>query len=275
MLHTKSLVKLESFRNHVGIEFEETLIEKRCEILGKLVWLLETRSEPVSKCSDVGDVMVVTQLWLVLNALFKIALIIDDPPEHSLLDLLVVFLFEEVICEKLHWSNDQEFSSLWADIEGSDWSICWKTDWTSRKKCITWLSYIECWSIWIDKFETSIFISVRQVIFSISIFFGILSWFIFIILYFVSSIGSSILIQNAMVRKDIFIEFTYLTNSSFRQPLPIKASFGCKYLWNVFLITESLFTLMPTYSSIALMLVFYFSSPPSAIIIIHRPPSSM
>ena len=68
---------------------------------------------------------------------------------------------------------------------------------------------------------------------------------------------------------------TYLTSSSFRHPLPTKASFGCKYLWNVFRMTESLLTLIPTCSSIALMLVFYLCSPPSAIIIIHRPPSSM
>jgi hypothetical protein len=59
MLHTERLVKLKSFRNHVGIEFEETLIEKRCEILWKLIRLLEAGSEPVSKCSDVGDMMVV------------------------------------------------------------------------------------------------------------------------------------------------------------------------------------------------------------------------
>jgi len=76
---------------------------------------------------------------------------------------------------------------------------------------------------------------------------------------------------------NVFIGYliTYLTSSSFKHPFPIKASFGCKYLWNVFLITESLLTLIPTCSSIALMLVFCLCSPPSAIIIIHRPPSSM
>lgn len=66
-----------------------------------------------------------------------------------------------------------------------------------------------------------------------------------------------------------------MTNSSLRHPLPMKASLGCKYLWKVFLITESLLTLIPTCSSIALMLVLAFYSPPSDIIIIHRPPSSM
>lgn len=68
---------------------------------------------------------------------------------------------------------------------------------------------------------------------------------------------------------------TYLTSSSLRHPLPIKASLGCRYLWKVFLMTESLLTLMPTCSSIALMFVFYLVSPPSVIMITHRPPSSM
>ena len=66
-----------------------------------------------------------------------------------------------------------------------------------------------------------------------------------------------------------------MTSSSLRHPLPTKASFGWRYLWNVFLITESLFTLMPTCSSNALIFVFDFYSPPSHIIIIHRPPSSI
>jgi hypothetical protein len=69
-------------------------------------------------------------------------------------------------------------------------------------------------------------------------------------------------------------EMKYLTSSELRTPLPMYASFGCKYLKNVFLITVSLFTLIPNYSSIALMLVCYFYSPPSLIIMIMRPPSS-
>ncbi len=67
----------------------------------------------------------------------------------------------------------------------------------------------------------------------------------------------------------------YLTNSEFKQPLPTNASFGCKYLKNVFLITLSLFTFIPICSNIALILVYSFCSPPSAIIRIALPPSSM
>ena len=66
-----------------------------------------------------------------------------------------------------------------------------------------------------------------------------------------------------------------LTNSSLRHPFPINASLGCKYLWKVFRMTESLLTLIPTYSSIALILVFCFCSPPSFIMMTHLPPSSM
>ena len=65
-----------------------------------------------------------------------------------------------------------------------------------------------------------------------------------------------------------------MTSSSLRHPLPTNASFGWRYLWNVFLITESLLTEIPTCSSNALIFVFCFYSPPSHIIIITRPPSS-
>ena len=82
-------------------------------------------------------------------------------------------------------------------------------------------------------------------------------------------------VEPSYITNSHLVPLATLTNSSLRHPLPIKASLGCKYLWKVFLITESLFTKIPTCSSIALMLVFAFYSPPSDIITIHRPPSSM
>ena len=66
-----------------------------------------------------------------------------------------------------------------------------------------------------------------------------------------------------------------LTNSLFKMPFPMKASFGCKYFANAFLITQSPLTKIPNYSSIALMLVFILPSPPSFMTTRALPPASM
>ena len=56
--------------------------------------------------------MILTQLWVVLYALFKIALIIKNPSENGILNFLVVLLLEEIIVEELHRSHEEQLSSL-------------------------------------------------------------------------------------------------------------------------------------------------------------------
>lgn len=69
--------------------------------------------------------------------------------------------------------------------------------------------------------------------------------------------------------------FATRTNSLLRIPFPTNASLGCKYLQKDFLITESVLQLIPTCSSMALMLVWSLFSPPSDIMIKTAPPCSM
>jgi hypothetical protein len=51
--------------------------------------------------------MILAQLWLILYAMLQISLIIQDPSKNSILNFLVVFLFKEVIMEKVHRTDQQ------------------------------------------------------------------------------------------------------------------------------------------------------------------------
>ena len=65
---------------------------------------METGSESVSQSSDIRNVLVFANLRLILNMIleFRIVVPAEQPPEDSLLNLLVIFLLKEIIVEKLH-----------------------------------------------------------------------------------------------------------------------------------------------------------------------------
>ena len=56
--------------------------------------------------------MVLAQLWFVLYALLKIALIIQNPSENCILNLLVILFLEKVIVEEHHRPHTEQLSSL-------------------------------------------------------------------------------------------------------------------------------------------------------------------
>jgi len=68
MLYSKSLIQIEGLRNKICIKFVKFLIEKRCEIFWELIGLLETRPQSIGKSCNIRDMMILTELWLVLNA---------------------------------------------------------------------------------------------------------------------------------------------------------------------------------------------------------------
>ena len=76
MLQSNSFVKVQGLWNQICIKLVEFLSEKSSEILWKLIRLLKTGSESISKSGDIWNVMVLTQLWLILNTLFQVNVIV-------------------------------------------------------------------------------------------------------------------------------------------------------------------------------------------------------
>ena len=95
--------------------------------------------------------MVLTQLWLILNALLEVDIIIEQPAEHCLLNLLIILLLEELIAKELDRTCDEQLSSPCTLVKGSDWSIGRETDWSTRKNCYRWFSNVDSRSIRINK----------------------------------------------------------------------------------------------------------------------------
>jgi len=74
--------------------------------------------------------MILADFWVSLNASLKITVVLKQPSEYSLLNLLVIFLFKKLIAEKLHGPHHKELSLSWRGIESTNGPICWKTNWT-------------------------------------------------------------------------------------------------------------------------------------------------
>ena len=75
MFHIKRFVHFQSLRNKIRIKFVQLFIEQSCEILWKFVRFLQTRTKSIGQSGDIRDMMVLTELWLILNTLLKISLI--------------------------------------------------------------------------------------------------------------------------------------------------------------------------------------------------------
>ena len=133
MLDSERLVELYGLWNEVGVEFVEIIIKECREILRQILRLLKAGPESVSKCSDIWYVLVLTDLRLFLNVIFELSIIvsIEQPLEYRLLNLLIVFLFEEVIVEKLDRSQYEKFSFLCTRVKRSYWPVGWKADWST------------------------------------------------------------------------------------------------------------------------------------------------
>ena len=110
MLHSNSLVQVQSLWDKIGVKLVQLLIEKSCEIFWKLIRLLKTGSKSIGESSDVRNMMVLTQLRLILNALFQVDVIIEQPAEHCLLNLLIILLLKEFITKELNRSSNEQLS---------------------------------------------------------------------------------------------------------------------------------------------------------------------
>ena len=77
--------------------------------------------------------LILANLRLFLDMVFKLCILalIEKPLEYCLLNLLVIFFLKELIVEKLHGSEHEEFTTTLTRIESTDGSVCWETDRTT------------------------------------------------------------------------------------------------------------------------------------------------
>ena len=103
MFDSKSLVEIYRLGNKVSVELVEVVIKKRREVLWQVFGLLKTRSESVCKGGNVRNMLIFLNLGFFLNTFLElsISICVKQPLEDGLLNLLIVFLFKEVIVEKL------------------------------------------------------------------------------------------------------------------------------------------------------------------------------
>ena len=108
---------------------------------------------------------------------FKLCIVIttEQPLEDCLLNLLVVFLFKEVIMEKPDRRKDKQLSALCTLVKSSDRSIRRETDWTTRHYGYGRSTDIQSGAIWINELETAILISFNQIILVDCVSLGVLA----------------------------------------------------------------------------------------------------
>lgn len=104
MFYSKRFVKVNTFWNQIRIKVVEPCREERSKIFGYLIALLQTGAEAVGQGSNVGNMVVLTDLGLLLHVTLELGLpvLAEQPLENGFLNLLVVFVLEELIGEKLH-----------------------------------------------------------------------------------------------------------------------------------------------------------------------------
>ena len=77
--------------------------------------------------------LVLADLRLFLDMVLKLCIIvlIEEPLEDCLLNLLVILFLKELIVEKLHRAEHKKFSTTLTRIESTDGPVSWETDWAT------------------------------------------------------------------------------------------------------------------------------------------------
>lgn len=116
---------------------------------------------------------VLRELGLLLHSSFELRILIGQQPlEDCLLDLLVIFFFEELVLQKGHRAHHKQLSPLWAHIESRERAVCRVTDWPRRKNRKTRLSYIQCRTIRVHKLQPTVLLSTCEIVLRISVTFS-------------------------------------------------------------------------------------------------------
>ena len=104
MLHSQRLVEINTFGNQVSIEIVELRCKKSGEIFWNFVTLLKAGAKAVGEGGDIGNVIVLSDFGFLLHVTLELGLpvLAEQPLENGLLNLLVILILEEFVCEEFH-----------------------------------------------------------------------------------------------------------------------------------------------------------------------------
>ena len=217
MLDADLAVEFDGLRDQVRVEFVHALVKERREVTRQLVGLLETGSEPVGQGRDVGHVHVLRELGLLLDSALELGVVVlQEPLEDGLLDLLVVFLFEELVLKEGHRTHHEELAALRAHVKGGHRPVSRVADRPRGQDGETGLADVERGTIGIDELEAAVLIA-GQLVLGVLVALGELGLAVRILLFGLTLRHS---------RKSSFEFETYLTSSLLSTPFATKASLG-------------------------------------------------
>jgi hypothetical protein len=104
VLHSQRLVEINTFGNQVSIEIVELRGKEGCEIFWNFVTLLKAGAKAVGEGRDIGNVIVLSDFGFLLHVTLELGLpvLAEQPLENGLLNLLVILILEEFVCEEFH-----------------------------------------------------------------------------------------------------------------------------------------------------------------------------
>ena len=125
--------------------------------------------------------VVLTDFRVLLEILFDVSLVKEHPPEECLLDLLIILLFEEVVMEKLHGSNYNQFTPPRAHVKCRNGSVGGETDGASGENGETGLPDVDGGSEGVDELDASVLVSVGQLVLGVAVLLGVLASLFFLL----------------------------------------------------------------------------------------------
>ena len=104
MLHSQRLVEIDTLGNQVSIEIVELRGKEGGEIFWNFVTFLKAGPKAVGEGRDIRNVIVLSDFGFLLHVTLKLGLpvLAEQPLENGLLNLLVILILEEFVCEKFH-----------------------------------------------------------------------------------------------------------------------------------------------------------------------------
>jgi hypothetical protein len=151
-------------------------------------------------------VIVLGDLWLFLDVTLKLRLSVfaEQPPEHGLLNLLVVFILEELISEEFHRAHHKQLTAALTLVKGRNWPIGRKTNGPTREDRVRGLPHIKRGAERVDKFHAAVLVPLRKVILRVAIPFGVFALLHLALLCFALSDAHELLIEAAIADKGFF-----------------------------------------------------------------------
>ena len=163
-------VELDGFGDEVGVELVEALVEEGGEVARQLVRLLQTRAQAVGEGGDVGHVHVLGELGLVLDGALELGVRVGEQPlEDGLLDLLVVFLLEELVLEERDRPQHEQLAPLRTHVEGGHGAVGGVAHGARGEDGEAGLAHVQRRAVGVHEGEAPVLVAAVQVVLGVAV----------------------------------------------------------------------------------------------------------